>query len=52
MSVSVTFTVAGQQAAELKERIRKEATAQGISVSEWITNACAEQLRKQNDNGA
>lgn len=48
MSVSVTFTVAGAQAAALKERIKKEATDRGISVSEWITEACAEYLRSQN----
>lgn len=51
MSVSVTFTVAGAQASALKERIKKEATERGISVSEWITEACAEYLRHQKSNG-
>jgi 6,7-dimethyl-8-ribityllumazine synthase len=48
MSVSITFTVAGgKEAAQLKERIRQEATDKGQSMSEWIVDAIAEHLRRQ-----
>jgi len=47
MSTSVTFTIAGPDAAKLKQRIQDEALIQGLSMSEWITNAVAEYLRNQ-----
>ena len=47
MSVSITFTVAGEAAPQLKERIKEEATKKGMSVSEYIVWALAEHLRRQ-----
>ena len=49
MSVTITFTVAGFEAPKLKERIREEAIARGVSVSEWITDAIVEYLRGDHD---
>ena len=45
MSTSITFTIAGQEAEKLKSLIREKATQEGMSVSEWIVQACAEYLR-------
>lgn len=45
MSVSITFTIGGEKATDFKERIREEATKDGLSMSEWITEACADKLR-------
>lgn len=48
MSSTVTFSIPGAESEKLKERIRREAIEQGLSMSEWIVNACAEALRKKN----
>ena len=47
MSVSITLTVAGEAAPQLKERIRQEAMGRGMSISEFIVMAIAEFLRKE-----
>ena len=47
MSTSITFTVAGPEAEKLKERIRAEAFQRGLSMSEWIVEAIADYLRKE-----
>jgi predicted HicB family RNase H-like nuclease len=47
MSTSLTFTISGPESAQLKERIRQEATEKGVSISEWITEAIVEYLRKK-----
>ena len=47
MSVSLTFTIGGSQAEALKEKIRAEAMSRGMSMSEFITEAVAEALRKE-----
>lgn len=39
MSISITFTVAGSEANQFKEKIRKEATQNGLSMSEYIVKA-------------
>ena len=48
MSVSVTFTVAGPDAQKFKDILQSRATADGMSMSEWITQALADYLRRQN----
>lgn len=47
MSVSVTFTIAGKQALEFKERMQHEALIRGLSMSEWLVEAAAEYIRKR-----
>ena len=49
MSVSLTLSIAGPDAAKLKQRIAKEATDQGLSISEWVVQAIAEYLRKEKE---
>jgi len=44
MSASLSFTISGPQAEELKERIRSEALRRGQSMSELITEAVSEYL--------
>jgi len=51
MSTSLTFTIAGGEEAEaFKEKIRAEATAKGLSMSELIVDALADYFRKQNEH--
>lgn len=47
MSVSLSFTISGPEAAKLRERIREEALGRGMSISEFIVMAIAEFLRKE-----
>lgn len=47
MSVPISFTIPGPDAAKLKERIREESMRRGISMSEWLVEAIAEYLRSQ-----
>ena len=46
MSVPLSITIPGPDAAKLKERIQKEAQGQGLSISEWVVEAIAEKLRR------
>lgn len=39
LSISCTFTIAGEEAGKFKERIRQEALNQGLSMSEYIVKA-------------
>lgn len=48
MSVAVSFTIPGEDALKLKKRIQEEALRRGLSMSEWITEAIAEYLRREN----
>lgn len=49
MSVSLTFSIPGPDAQAFKDRIQKEATAQGMSMSEYIVESIAEHLRNQKE---
>jgi hypothetical protein len=48
MSVSLTLSIAGADAAKLKKRITEEAMRQGMSISEYVVMCVAEHLRKEN----
>ena len=50
MSVSLTLSIAGPEAAKLKNRIYEEATQEGLSISEWMIRAAAEYLRKEKES--
>ncbi len=50
MSTPLTISIPGKLAAEFKQRIKEEATAEGISISEWVVDACAEKLRRKNES--
>ena len=49
MSVSLTLSIAGPDAAKLKERIVKEALKNGMSVSEFVVNCVVIYLRENRD---
>ena len=49
MSVSLTISIAGPDAARLKQLIFEDATKEGLSISEWIVRAAAEYLRKEKE---
>ena len=49
MSVSLTLSIAGENAAKLKERIVKEALKNGMSVSEWVIMTVVQYLRENRD---
>lgn len=46
MSVCVSFTIPGQDASKLKEKIQHVALQQGQSMSEFIVEAVVEAIRK------
>ena len=48
MSVMMSFTVAGEDAAKLKEKVRELALQEGLSMSEWIVDAIVEKIRNNN----
>ena len=49
MSVSLTISIAGPSAAQLKERIAKEAVKNGMSISEFVVMCVAHYLRQNRD---
>ena len=50
MSVSLTLSIAGPDAAALKARIVKEALKNGMSVSEFVVMAVAQYLRENRES--
>lgn len=49
MSVPLSVTIAGAQAAEFKEKVRQEALNRGMSMSELVVEALADYLRKSSN---
>lgn len=50
MSVSLTLSIAGEDAAKLKARIYETAIKSGMSISEWMVQAAVEKLRKEKES--
>jgi hypothetical protein len=49
MSVPMTISIPGPQAQAFKDRLQEEARRQGISLSEWVVEACADYLRAHDE---
>lgn len=46
MSVTLSITIAGPDAAKIKELMREKALKQGMSLSEFVVDCIAERLEK------
>ena len=48
MAVPLNLTIAGPDAAAFKRKIQAEALKRGLSVSEYVVDAIAEAMRREN----